>query len=153
MAGYAYMHLVTIGDVNMDGTVYFAKYLEWFGRAREAMVAEHVSLAALRQDNVFLVTKSAMIAYKHELSLYDRVRILVSIGSLRPASAALFFRVLDSQSGEIRTIAKQSVCFADRQRKPIRVPDTFRCLPELYKEEAEKEFNTALRESMGMGFL
>lgn len=73
---YCWRPFVAFEDTNLVGNVYFARFVAWQGRCREAFLAEHAPdvIAALAAD-LRLVTLSVSCDYYEELRAFDRVEL------------------------------------------------------------------------------
>lgn len=69
-------------DTNLVGNVYFAHFVSWQGRCREAFLAEHAPdvLAALAGE-LRLVTLSVSCEFYDELRAFDRVELEMRLAS------------------------------------------------------------------------
>jgi len=83
---------VYLTDTNAFGNVFFSKYVEWQGMAREAFFREIMPNSNyILETGTRLITKKAAIDYKHELYLYDDVEIGLKVGAVKQASSDLIF--------------------------------------------------------------
>lgn len=92
--------VVTIGDTNVTGNVYFAQFFRWQGSVRELWAHCHCEdFADLLKSGFVLITRSADCVYHHDLYLYDKVRIELSTFEVQRVSSRLrfqFFRCKDN---------------------------------------------------------
>ena len=106
---FVYHHTVSIGDTNITRSVYFTRYLEWLGYAREAMLIDTVDPSEIVSGEIVLVTKNTAIAYLKEFDLYDKVELHVTTGKLTPSTVQLCFRYIHAQTQELYAVAKQLI--------------------------------------------
>ena len=148
MGRYTYRHRVSIGDTNIMRSVYFTRYLEWIGHAREEMMLSHVPAELLKGGEIILITRSTAISYLKEFDLYDIAEVSVTIGGVRPASGTLYYRIGNGDTGELMAACQQRVVFVDSGGKPTRIPRPFWNLARLYREEDEEGIMGILSEIM-----
>jgi acyl-CoA thioesterase FadM len=136
-AAFEYRHIVCIGDTNITRSVYFTKYQEWMGYARERMVLENLSVEDVIGGDTILVTKSTAVAYLREFSLYDEALVLITIGRVTPTTSVLCYRIVEEKSGELYAVAKQLILFAGSNGKAKMIPLKYLVLPRKYPEHEE----------------
>jgi enediyne biosynthesis thioesterase len=73
---YCWRPFIAFEDTNLVGNVYFARFVAWQGRCREAFLAEHAPdvLLALAGE-LRLVTLSVSCDYFEELRAFDSVEV------------------------------------------------------------------------------
>jgi len=118
---------VYLKDTNAEGNVYFARYFEWQGMAREAFFRKVFSEAieAFSTGELRLITVDASVHFKSQLFLFDEVEIRVK--PIRPkhasqASIDLEFLYVKKQSGEEVATGKETLAFADSKGNLISIP-------------------------------
>ncbi|HIJ79481.1 MAG: thioesterase family protein [Desulfobulbaceae bacterium] len=147
-AGYRYQHIVSIGDTDITRNVYFTKYLEWLGYAREAMFLSKVSPDKILSGKIVMVTKNTAIAYLQEYQLYDTANLFVTMSKVSRTSAKLFFRYFNQELDRLCAVAKQLIITTDLNGKPTVIPPEFLELTAHYHEENEIELNAHLLKRM-----
>jgi len=114
---------VYLTDTNLYGNVYFARYFDWQGMAREEFFRQVVG-----EDNkilkmgIKLVTIEAHIKYHHEVTLFDRVIIKVKPDNIRITTFDLTFTYLNGKTGQSVAEGKQKIGFVDSANKVIPIP-------------------------------
>lgn len=75
-AAFIWRPFISFEDTNLVGNVYFAKFVSWQGRCREAFLAEHAPdvLSLLRAD-LRLVTLKVSCEFYEELAAFDALEI------------------------------------------------------------------------------
>jgi len=75
-SAFRWRPFIAFEDTNLVGNVYFARFVSWQGRCREAFLAEHAPdvLTALAGD-LRLVTLSVSCDYFEELRAFDTVEL------------------------------------------------------------------------------
>lgn len=125
MAGkeFIFEKTVYLTDTNLYGNVYFARYFDWQGMAREEFFRQVVG-----EDNkilkmgIKLVTIEAHIKYHHEVTLFDRVIIKVKPDNIRITTFDLVFTYLNGKTGQSVAEGKQKIGFVDSANKVIPIP-------------------------------
>ena len=124
---FRYNTRVFVADTNCFGTVYFARYFEWQGRAREAFFrAALPDFPALVEAGYRLLTVEATMRYTRELRLADALTIEVQVEALQGTTLALrfpFFRDHDEPVG----LGHQRLVLTDRDGRPVKLPEDVRC--------------------------
>jgi YbgC/YbaW family acyl-CoA thioester hydrolase len=104
--------IVYLADTNAEGNVYFARFFEWQGMAREELfrvaVPDHAELMA---SGIKLVTLNAWMSYKHEARLFDEVRISIRIINLTRTSLELRFAFLKKPAFDLLGIGGEKIAF------------------------------------------
>jgi YbgC/YbaW family acyl-CoA thioester hydrolase len=132
---FIFLKRVYLSDINIQGGVYFARFFDWQGMARE----EFFRVAVPIQEAFFsagyqLLTVEAAIEYKSPARLYDEIEIAISIGWLKRASAELRFTFDHRETGERLALGRQVIACADRNGKIIAAPQGIKDLLVAYCE-------------------
>jgi len=114
---------VYLSDIHLQGGVYFARFFDWQGMARE----EFFRVAVPIQETFFsagyqLLTVEAAIEYKSPARLYDEIEISISIKWLKRASAELRFTFTHREIGTLIAVGRQVIACADQNGKVIAAP-------------------------------
>lgn len=131
---------VFLKDTNAEGNVYFSRYFEWQGEAREDFLRQAVpDHMQILQSGTKLITVHSWLKYEHESYLFDEIFIKIQTISLKKMSMELGFTYLNKSSGKTIAIGGQKLAFADREGKLIVIPPSIRagaatCLLELGSE-------------------
>ncbi len=137
---FTYHKTVFLKDTNAEGNVYFARYFEWQGEAREDFfrhaVPDHMELLS---SGTKLITVHSWIKHEHESYVFDEVIIGVRTTSLKKMSMELSFEFVNINTRKIIAIGGQKLAFADKNGNLISIPPSIRagaetCLAEAYSE-------------------
>lgn len=125
---FEHEHLVTLGDTNLVGNVYFVNYLAWQGECRERFLAEQAPgvLAALTGD-LALVTVSCGCSFLRELYAMDLVSIRMSLGGIHDGHITMEFDYYRVNRGPSELVARGTQVVACMTRRggdlfPVAVP-------------------------------
>lgn len=126
---FIFLKRIYLSEVNIQGGVYFARFFDWQGMARE----EFFRVAVPIQETFFsagyqLLTVEAAVEYKSAARLYDEIEISVSIGWLKKASAELRFTFTHRETQRLIAVGRQVIACADQNGKIIAAPQGIRDL-------------------------
>lgn len=81
MRAYHWRHVVTFGETNLVGNVYFAHFLHWQGHCRETFLAEHAPgvLKMLSGGELVLATVSCEMEFYRECFAFDEVDVAMTL--------------------------------------------------------------------------
>lgn len=113
---------VYLGDANIYGTAYFAKYFEWQGKAREAFFIKLIPDFSEFGKEVKLITIEAQTSYKKEAALFDDIIIKLNIANIRITTFELIFTYTSKKTGLVAATGKQKIGFTDMNDKVIPIP-------------------------------
>ncbi len=117
-------HLVTFGDTNTTGSIYFANYFIWQGECREQLLARFFPEFTDHLIRGFtLTTESASQEFYGEATLFDVILIRLSIASLTRSRIELEFEFVREQDGKLLGRGAQAVVWTNPQRRPSLMPD------------------------------
>lgn len=123
---YDYRKVISMGDTNAMGNVYFAEYFKLQGVVREMWVKECVPNGLEHfARGLILSTKSAHCEYRKPFFLFDTVLCRMHIEDLRRVSAKLAFDFYHAETMARQAFGWQVVVFKDAQRKTCRAPEEF----------------------------
>jgi len=124
---FVFEKTVYLCDTNAEGNVYFARYFDWQGMAREEFVKVNVpSLFSILQSGVKLITVEAHAEYKNESLLYDKILIGITIRNLKKASLDLIFTYRNKENNKLIATGWEKLAFADKSGNLIPIPDDIR---------------------------
>jgi enediyne biosynthesis thioesterase len=114
---YCWRPFIGFEDTNLVGNVYFAHFISWQGRCREAFLAEHAPdvLAALACD-LRLVTLGVSCDYYEELRAFDDVALEMRLAGRQGHRLSLGFDYRLERDGASRLAARgaqQIACMRD----------------------------------------
>jgi YbgC/YbaW family acyl-CoA thioester hydrolase len=119
---FTYDKTVYLTDTNMEGNVYFARYFDWQGQAREAFYRQNFPLS-IWQAGLKLITVNANIDYKHETFLFDDIQIKVQTSNLKNMSIELVFTYSNKNTGVLVAEGRQKIAFGSPDGKLIPMPE------------------------------
>ncbi len=83
---------IAFEDTNLVGNVYFAKFVSWQGRCREAFLAEHApDVLTLLSGDLKIVTLNVSCEYFDELRAFDTVCLEMRLVGIRGNRIELSF--------------------------------------------------------------
>ena len=116
---------VYLMDTNAEGNVYFARYFDWQGMAREeffsANVPDHLEIL---KSGTRLITVNAWMDYKKAAYLFDKIIIQVQTSELRKMSLGLDFTFRNKANNEILGFGGEKLAFSDVGGSLIPVPNS-----------------------------
>ena len=142
-SSFSWRHRVSIGDTNITRSVYFPKWIEWLGYAREAMIVDTIgqkAIDAIKGEEFILVTQKTAIANLREYELYDMARLELTIAHYTYGSVRLCCRFFNDNTNELYGVAKQIILLVSKKGKPHRIPLWFSPLL-AFRERDEEEID------------
>jgi YbgC/YbaW family acyl-CoA thioester hydrolase len=119
---FAFHKIVYIGDTNIEGNVYFAKYFEWQGHTREEFWRKYSPIDFLK-EKILLITREAVVNYVSPAFLYDEVLIFIKTANIKNVSLDLHFLYVNKNNAKTLAFGKQKIVFADLSGKLVKIPD------------------------------
>ncbi len=114
-------------DTNAEGNVYFARFFELQGMAREEFFRQNVSDSlAIMQSGAKIITKNAWMVYEHEGHLFDEIGVQVQTASLKAMSLELIFTFTNEATKEIVGRGGEKLAFADPSGQLVPIPLSIR---------------------------
>jgi enediyne biosynthesis thioesterase len=111
--------LITFGETNLVGNVYFAHYLGWQGECRERFIAMHApGLLDQLRDGLALVTVDCACDFFAELYALDTVCIRMSLASMEGNRIAMRFDYYRANETPPRLAARGRQTVAVMRRGP-----------------------------------
>ena len=124
---FLFSKTVFLTDTNAEGNVYFARYFDWQGMAREdyfrKAVPEHMQLM---RSGVKLITVHSWLKYEHEAHLFDEILIKIRTISLKKMSMELEFTYINKQTNQVLAYGGQKLAFAINSGELVPVPAPIR---------------------------
>jgi len=121
---FVYQKKIYLGNTNMFGNVYFARYFDWQGEAREAFFEDTVAgCMQLFGSGIKFVTIEASIKYNKETIVFDEVLIKVKAENFKVTMLDLIFTYVNKKTGELVALGKQKIGFVDANNKVIPIPE------------------------------
>ena len=98
---------IAFEDTNLVGNVYFARFVSWQGRCREAFLAEHApDVLADLAGTLRLVTLNVSCDYFEELRAFDSLEIEMRLAGRSGHRVRLGFDYRVSRDGAFRLAAR-----------------------------------------------
>jgi enediyne biosynthesis thioesterase len=121
---FEYRRVVTFGDTNIAGSVYYAHYFLWQGECREQLLAQFYPEFAedLRQGFV-MITEYAHQDFFHEATLFDSLLIRLTVTSLTRSRIEFEFEFVRESDGTLLGRGRQAVIWTNPQHRPSLMPD------------------------------
>ena len=116
--------LVTFGDTNIAGSVYYANYFVWQGEGREQLLAQfYPEFADDLRRGFSLITEFAHQDFFQEATLFDRVLIRLTVTTLTRSRIEFEFEFLREADGALLSRGRQAVIWMNQQHRPSLMPD------------------------------
>ena len=121
---FEYRHLVTFGDTNTAGSVYFAKYFAWQGECREKLLAQfYPEFADDLKQGCGMTTEFAHQDFFSEAALFDQLLIRLTVTALTRSRIEFEFEFVREQDSRLLGRGKQAVIWTNTQHRPSLMPD------------------------------
>ncbi len=121
---FEWRHLVTFGDTNTAGSVYFAKYFAWQGECREKLLAQfYPEFANDLKKGFGMTTEFAHQDFISEATLFDQVLIRLSVTGLTRSRIEFDFQFVREQDNRLLARGSQAVIWTNPQHRPSLMPD------------------------------
>ena len=119
---FDYEFIVTLKDVNMYGTVYFARYFEWQGVCRELYFTTVEGWQGILKD-IALVTKYAWNDYKKQIHVFDQIVVKVQNRKIKKGSFEMMFTYINKRTNEIVSVGGETLVFMNSNGRIVGIPD------------------------------
>lgn len=131
---------VYLRDTNAEGNVYFARYFDWQGEAREeffrSAIPEHQSLM---EEGLRIITVEASMQYKLPSFLFDVIQIEITPCNVKRMTFDLDFKFFHKTTGRLAALGRQCLAFADvKSNKLVPIPEAFYKQGHVYLEGVER---------------
>ena len=121
---FEYRHLVTFGDTNSAGSVYFAKYFAWQGECREKLLAQfYPEFAEDLKQGFGMTTEFAHQDFFSEAALFAQLLIRLTVTALTRSRIEFEFEFIRAQDGKLLGRGRQAVVWTNSQHHPSLMPD------------------------------
>ena len=121
---FEYSHLVTFGDTNTVGSVYFAKYIAWQGECREKLLAQfYPEFAQDLKHGLGMTTEFAHQDFFSEATLFNQLLIRLTVTALTRSRIEFEFEFVREQDGQLLGRGRQAVIWTNSQHRPSLMPD------------------------------
>jgi acyl-CoA thioesterase FadM len=123
---------VRIRDINYGGHLGNDMYLSYIHEARVRFL-NHYRFSELDVDGVGLIMRDAALVFREEVFYGAVLKVLVTVDEITNAGCDMYYRLIDSSTGNEVLQAKTGIAFFDyKKRKVARTPETFKSL---FKQE------------------
>ncbi len=124
---YDYFVRVTLGEINVEGTMSHDQFAKLFGKARELFALEGIPEFTKEMGRTFLLqTRSASYEFKKNFYFGDIIIVRVRILQVKNSSFEIGAEFIDAQTKEIRATGRQTIVYTNLKGLPLRIPDAFR---------------------------
>lgn len=121
---YECRHLVTFGDTNSAGSVYFAKYFSWQGECREKLLAQfYPEFTSDLRQGFSMITEFAHQDFFGEAALFDQVLIRLTVSALTRSRIEFEFEFIRESDAKLLGRGQQAVIWTNQQHRPSLMPD------------------------------
>ncbi len=121
---YEYRHLVTFGDTNTAGSIYFAKYFSWQGECREKLLAQfYPEFANDLRQGFSMITEFAHTDFFGEAALFDQLLIKLTVTALTRSRIEFEFEFIREPDAKLLARGRQAVIWTNQQHRPSLMPD------------------------------
>lgn len=121
---YEFRHLVTFTDTNIVGNVYYAQYVQWMGKCREEIIAQHYPEISDDIKNGFgFATEYVHMDYMSESFLFDPVLVKMFVADLTRTRIEFIFEFYNEKSGKQLAVGSQAIVWVNSQHRPSLMPD------------------------------
>ena len=120
---FLYERTIHLGDTNLFGSVYFARYFDFQGEAREEFLKYFMGndLPAFMAQKFGIVTVEARCQYFQPLFVYDQVVIRLQVPVIKRTKFKLSFDI-QRKPKQTCAHAEQWIGFTNQLGKPIPIP-------------------------------
>jgi enediyne core biosynthesis thioesterase len=119
---FIYEKTVYISDTNVEGNVYFARYFEWQGEAREELFRRFFPVSLI-EAGFKLITVNASSEFKNSAYLYDEIMIEVFMSNIKRLSVQLNFKLTNKKTRKLIALGSQKIALANAQGEIIQIPE------------------------------
>ena len=121
---FEYRQLVTFGDTNTAGSVYFAKYIAWQGECREKLLAQfYPEFAQDLKQGFGMTTEFVHHDFFSEATLFNQVLIKLTVTALSRSRIEFEFEFIREPDGQLLGRGKQAVIWTNSQHRPSLMPE------------------------------
>jgi acyl-CoA thioesterase FadM len=132
---YIYHTNATLRLLNPEGNVYFSKYFDIMGDARELFAIDILPNFKDLIGKLFLLkTVETSAKYKKDFYFTDKIEVQIFFKKVREASILLGFDFINSTTKEIHATAEQLLAITDLSGNIISLPPDWKKLLQEYME-------------------
>lgn len=137
---FIFSKIVYLAETNAFGNVYFSRYFDWQGMARESffkkIAGDHQEMLT---SGVKYITIKAENEYKKECFLFDELEIKVVPTNIRLTTVELIFVFRREKNDEIIAQGKQRIGFTNEKDEVIPIPENLLLGAKEYLNDADRE--------------
>ncbi len=116
----AYSHKVQYYETDKMGIVHHSNYIRWFEEARVDLMDQlDLGYDLMEKSGYFSPVTSVRCDYKSPTKFGDTVYVIVQISELGNAKFTVCYRIIDSQTKELRVLGETTHCFVNATGKII----------------------------------
>jgi acyl-CoA thioesterase FadM len=121
---FYYETIATIGDTNLEGNVYWTKFYDWMGKARELLLMKAFpNILDIFKSGIKLITYQTNIKHLKSLYFTDKIKIVIKISDIQNAKLTLSFDFINIFTKELVAKGIQTYIFSNENNKIIKLPD------------------------------
>ncbi len=122
---FLYERTIHLTDTNMFGSVYFARFFDMQGEAREEYMLFLLGkdMAEFIGAGYNIVTISASNRYYAPLMVYDRIVVELQVVDRKRTKAKMQFTIKRQADNFVCAVGEQWIGFTTREGRPIAIPD------------------------------
>jgi acyl-CoA thioesterase FadM len=118
-----YKYNLTLGDITVNGIMYFARAFDIQGIVREEWLKQNNLLNSLKEYK--LITKKAYNEYIKECFPFINYEAELIVKKINKASFIFDIEIRDEKTGEIHSKGWQKICFS-KNGKLVAIPEQFK---------------------------
>ncbi len=128
---------VSYGDTDCMGVVYYANYLEFFERSRtELLRSAGLPYRQLESEGIFFPVSEVQIKYFASACYDDLLTLKSCVSAARGVRLEITTCVF--RGDELLVRGTVTLACVDRNRKPVRLPESIKRISELYKGDGDE---------------
>jgi len=122
---FQYQRTIHLSDTNTFGSVYFARFFEFQGEAREEFLKYFMGndFEAFLAKEIGIVTVEAKCKYNAPLFVYDDIVVNIQVPQLKRAKFKLTFTIKNQSDDKQYALGEQWIGFTNKEGIPIPIPD------------------------------
>ncbi|MEA3506701.1 MAG: thioesterase family protein [Elusimicrobiota bacterium] len=110
-------------DTDCGGVVYYARYLEYFERARtEWFESKNLSVKKLPEDDILFIVKSAAIEYNAPAKYGDTIEVDIEAQKISGVSIDFSYTITNAKDSRLLVTGKTRVVSINKDMRPVRIP-------------------------------
>ena len=129
---FEHRKIVTIGETNMEGNVYWLNFCRWFGEVRElfllSLLPPEVNVAEfLKLNEIAIVTCDIGMDFLKPAFFTDRIIVRINTSNFGRCRLDILVEIENETSGEVIARGKQKLAFVSTaSRRFVPIPDALR---------------------------